>query len=239
MRSKKIVLVALVLLFVGGASAGIWVLLVHEPDFYARCAIPFGRERQRQAGEFMSEFGMLVDHIQHESREWDAQFYEKAINSYFEESFVPSGVAKRVLPEGVSHPRVAITPNNIRLAFRYGQGVISTVVSIDLRVWLAPKERNVVALELQGLHAGSLPISAQSLQEQVTEVARPNNIDVTWYRHEGNPVALLRFQADKPRPTVLLKEIRLRAGCLSIKGTASEPPMLGMLPFGEFHSGGE
>jgi hypothetical protein len=231
MKPKSVLLGLLTFVTLGAIGAATFVLLWHEPDFYQRSNIPEGRERQVAAGEFIGEFGMFVDKVQHEEP-WDARFTEKAINSYFDESFVPSGVAQRVLPEGVSRPRISIEPDRIRLAFRYGTGLMTTVVSIDVRVWVAAQERNVVVLELQGLHAGALPISAQTLQQRVTDMARPQNIDVTWYRHKGNPVALLRFQADRPRPTVHLKQIELRRGFMTIRGSSTEPPTLGaMLPF--------
>jgi hypothetical protein len=50
----------------------------------------------------------------------------------------------------------------------------STVISISFRVWVAPKEANVVVLELQSLYAGALPISAQSLLDQLAELKRPH-----------------------------------------------------------------
>lgn len=231
MTRKSFLLGTLSAGLVAGVGTAVVSLLLSEPDFYVRSAVPQGRERQESAGEFLSEFGMFVDKIQHEEHDWGVRFTEKSINSYFEESFVTSGVARRVLPEGVSRPRVAIEPDKIRLAFRYGTGIMKMVVSIDLRVWLPSRERNVVALELQGLHAGSLPISAQTLQQRVSDTARPQNIDVTWYRHNGNPVALMRFQADRIRPTVQLKQLELRPGCIVIKGSATEPAALGaMLP---------
>lgn len=231
MKPKSLLLGGTTVAVLGTAAAALFFLVRHEPDFYVKSAVPEGRERQVEAGGFISEFGMFVDKVQHEEP-WDASFTEKAINSYFDESFVPSGVAERVLPEGVSQPRVVIEPDRLRLAFRYGTHMVTTVVSIDVRVWVAAQERNVVALELQGLHAGALPISAQSLQQQVTDMTRPQNIDVTWYRHKGNPVALLRFQADRTRPTVHLKQIELRRGFMIIRGSSSEPSTLGaLLPF--------
>src|SRR5262249_48018913 len=134
-----------------------------------------------------------------------------------------SGVAEKLLPEGVTGPRVSITADKIRLAVRYGTPPWSAIISIDLRVWLAAKEANVVALELQGLHAGSLPISAQSLLEQIKEVGRVHNIEVTWYRHNGNPVALLRFQSEQ-RPAGPLSRLELRPGTLTIAGRAPRSP---------------
>src|SRR5262249_38998119 len=157
---------------------------------------------------------------------WQASFTEAQINSYFEEDFLTSRVAEKLLPEEVAAPRVAIEQDKIRLAFRYGTPPWSTIISIDFRVWLAPKERNVIVLELQSLHAGSLPISAQSLLEQLSEVVRKRNIDVMWYRHNGNPAAVLRFQSDQPRPTVQLRQLELRNGLLRLVGRSirAAPP---------------
>src|SRR5262249_30333323 len=85
-------------------------------------------------------------------------------------------------------------------------------------VWLARGDANVIALELQGMRAGSLPISARSLLERLTEAADRNNIKMTWYRHDGNPVALLRFQSDQPRPSVLVEHLTLGKGHLLVDG---------------------
>src|SRR5690606_6366340 len=146
------------------------------------------------------------------------------INSYFEEGFKTSNLASQVLPEDISDPRVRIEPDRFFLAFRYGQGAWSTVVSLEMRVWLPPVEPNSVALELMSFQVGALPISVQSVLEKVTEVATKNGIALEWYRRNetGNPVALLRFQADRPRPTVQLRSIRFEKGVMLISGRTRE-----------------
>ena len=63
---------------------------------------------------------------------------------------------------------------------------------------------------------------SRELLERISEVARQNGIDVTWYRHEGYPVALLRFQADQQRPTLQFKAVKFEPGCISIHGQANE-----------------
>jgi hypothetical protein len=132
---------------------------------------------------------------------------------------VLSNLAEKILPDGVSAPRIAIDPDKIRLAFRYRVGPLNTIISIDMRVWLATKrEPNVIGLELQGLHAGAVPIAAQSLLEQISETARQNGIEVIWYRHNGNPVALLRFQADQPHPTIQFTKLQLHSGQIVLEG---------------------
>jgi hypothetical protein len=231
MTRKSLLLASTVVLIVAGVASVVIMLVAHEPEFYHRAAVPPGKERKQRSGKFIQDFFQFCQDV-HNYQEWNARFEEECINSYFEEQFVPSGLAEKILPEGISTPRIAIEADRIRLAFRYGTGTLSTVISIEMRMWLAPKEPNVVAMELQGLHAGSLPIAAQSLLEQISEAARQNNIDVTWYRHNGNPVALLRFQADQDRPTIRLDHLALHKGVLEVQGRSLDsPPLRAMLSF--------
>jgi hypothetical protein len=231
--SRKSVLLGLGLLAVlAAAVAGILLVLVrHEPDFYRKIALPPGKERQRHSSEFQTKCSLLFTKMK-DYREWQERFTEAQINSYFDEGFINSNLDKSMLPEGISSPRVSIERDRIRLAFRYGsEPWCSAVVSIDFRVWLVAHEVNVVALELQGLHAGSLPMSCQSLLERISEMLRRReDIEVTWYRHNGNPVALLRFQANQARPSVRLERLELGQGELIIGGRSVEPaPLRAML----------
>jgi len=226
--NRKSVLFGLgVALFLAGIGTVLVLLFLHEPAVYARSSQPEGEERKILSGQFNSEFVHLADGI-HNKPTWDATFTEKSINSYFEEDFVRTGVAKS-LPEGMSAPRVAIEPDKLRLAFRYNFGPWNTIISIDMRLWLATKrEPNVIALELQSLHAGSLPIAAQSLLEQISETARQNGIEVIWYRYHGNPVALLRFQANEPHPTIQFLNLKLESGQLVITGRSIDGGTAGL-----------
>jgi hypothetical protein len=211
MRRRTVLLIAgAVVLLVAGTVTGLAVLVRQEPAFYREKAEAPGQARRQHSTAFVEQFFNLLSAITGESPTWRASFTEKQINSYFE----------------VSEPRVALDEDTIKLAFRYGSPPWSTVISIDLRVWQPKNELNVVALELQGLHAGSLPISAQSLLEEISEVARKKNIEVTWYRHGGNPVALLRFVSDRPRPTVQLKFLRVADGALTVAGISEPAPRL-------------
>src|SRR5262245_25629721 len=196
MRRKSVLMAVGVLVLAGLVILGVLALLArHTPRFYDRASVPAGKLRQDQSKSCFQEFGQLFNAIKNHYPSWHVTFTEAQLNSFFEEEFLTSGIAKRLLPEGVTAPRVVIEQDKIRLAFRYGTPPWSTIISVDMRVWLAPKERNVVVLELQSLHAGSLPISAQSLLEQLSAMIRRHGIDVTWYRHNGNPTAVLRFQS--------------------------------------------
>jgi hypothetical protein len=129
-----------------------------------------------------------------------------------------------VLPEGIGQPRLRFDQDRLQLGFRCGRGAWSTVITVELRVWLPAGQTNAMALELVGLHAGALPVKAQSTLERIAQAARENGIEVTWYRHNGHPVALLRFQADLPRPTIELQAVNLEQGSIMIRGRYPDGP---------------
>lgn len=222
MSRKSLLFGFATLLMLAGLAGGLILAVKHEPVFYLKSALPPGKERKQRSGQFVQDFNQFCQEA-HASRIWSGHFEQDCLNSFFDEHFIASGLDTRILPEGISMPRVTFgPPDHIRLGFRYGKGLLSTIIAIDMRVWLASKAPNVVALELEGLHAGALPVAAQSLLERISEAAGQNNINVTWYRHDGHPVALLRFQADQDRPTVKLEHLCLKPGVLEIQGRAME-----------------
>jgi hypothetical protein len=231
MRRKSVLMAFGILVLVGcGILAALALMARHEPGFYRRAAVQPGPVRQSQSKAFQTEFAQLITNITNRDVLWRVTFTEAQLNSFFEEDFLSSGVAERLLPDSVRAPRVVLEQDRIRLAFRYGTPPWSTIISIDFRIWLAPKQYNVVVLELESLHAGSLPISAQSLLEQLSDALRRHNVEVTWYRHKGNPAAVLRFQSDQARPTVQLRRLEVRNGTLTIVGGSVEtapPPAAG------------
>jgi hypothetical protein len=203
------------------------VLIRYEPRRYASVVMPPGPERVDFSQQFYTEFLQVISDATapNGGRTWGASFTEKQINGYLNEGFVQSGLAERLLPERISEPRVVIEADRMRLAFRYGNSKLwSTVISVDFGAWVSKHEPNVLVLELLGFHAGALPISAQSLLESISQVGRESGIEVNWYRHEGNPVAVLRFQADQARPTLQLRAVRLEPGIISVQGGPGSEP---------------
>lgn len=217
--TRKSFLFALgIVLFLVGGSVGTLLLLVRSvPESYEQAHIPPGPQRVKYSKEFTRE---VVNAAQHgKDREWAVQLTDKQINSFFAEHFVNTREREQLLPESIREPRIMLEKDKIRLGFRYREGFWSTVITLDFRLWL-PKEGepNVIAMELQGIQAGRLPINAQSLLKEITNATRDHNIAVKWYRYEGNPVALIRFQADQPHSTIQLERVTVKEGKLIIQG---------------------
>jgi hypothetical protein len=221
MRRRSLILALLVVLFLlGGVSTTLALLVSHEPAYYRRGAIAAGKQRQAWSNQFLEEFAHLYNALQQDDS-WRAEFTAEQINAYLQDGFISSGVDEKMLPDRVEAPRIGLDDDCLRLGFRYGFGRWNAIITIDLRVWVAKSEANTVGLELIGLHAGSLPISAQSLLEHVSEAARRSGVDVSWYRYDGHPVALLRFGADQPRNPVHLKGVEIKVGRLILQGRST------------------
>lgn len=211
MSQRSFFLVAvLLLLLVSGIAATLIVLVRQEPAWYAAAALPPGPQRKGDSIAFTTEFFAMCNSLKNNENDPYFAVTDVQCNSFFEEDFLSMRFDRELAPDNFSQPRVAFDQDRIRLAFRYGHGLWSSIVSIDLRVWVPKSEPNVVALELEGFHAGALPISSQSLLEEVAEIGRKNGIDVNWYRHQKNPVALLRFQPDLQRPTFQIRAVQVK-----------------------------
>ena len=151
--------------------------------------------------------------------EWSASFAASDLNCFCSEmlSDRPSGL-ESLLPEDCTNPRLAIEGDRIKLGFTYGEGFWSSVVWVELRVWLPKHETNVIAVELVSLKAGALPMSAQSLLESIREAVHDANVEVSWYRHEGRPVGLFRFYANQMRPATQIHTLKIADGHITIAG---------------------
>ncbi|MBI3408410.1 MAG: hypothetical protein HY040_08640 [Planctomycetes bacterium] len=225
-RKRKIWWTSLGCAAVLGALLAFGLLIKHEPSFYRRAAVGQGQDRVKLSNEFVGNMAKLHVFWKEGKGGWEIGFSEAQINSYFHEGFLRFGEAETLRKHGISEPCVSFEQDHFRLAFRYGTGLWSTVVSYDLKLWLAPKEMNVVMIEIQGHHAGGLPISSQSLLNEISEVARRSNLDVAWYRNNGNPVAMVRFLQEQARPSAKLTGLDTRPGLLVLKGNSNEPQTL-------------
>jgi hypothetical protein len=227
--SRRSLLLAIAIFFclTCGVGASLWMLIRYEPNVYMHAAVPPGEQRHQLSEKCCRRLMQLYNSVAgQEDQEWAHSFSDGEINSYLAEHFVQSRLDERMLPEGITEPRIVIEQDKIRVAFRYGKGLWSSVVSIDLRVWLVKGEPNVVALKLIGFHAGALPVSAHSLLENITKTCQEHNIGVDWYRDEGYPVALIRFQNEQPHPTLELELIKLEKGSIHIQGHTKDPASL-------------
>lgn len=229
MRRPVLISLLLLMILVAGGLLTVYILLRHEPDFYRLAAVPPGSQRQQDSRAFETQAFDLYTGINN-AIEWEARFTEQQVNSYLAEDFIRSNLAAQFPPE-ITEPRVVFRQATILLAFRYGDSSWQSIVSIEAKVWVSKQEPNVVALQFEELRAGALPLAVKVLQDHLEDCFRRQNIQLQWYRHEGKPVALLRFQADKREPSIQLLELDIGEGTIYFKGRSVDPDVRRMVEY--------
>src|ERR1022692_4502051 len=222
MQKRKLFgLCGITALILAGGVIALGALAKHEPSFYLQRQGAPSKERTGLALTFASHFGQMM---QDRGRKviWGCNATEAEMNSFFAEMLMQQGEAEGLRNLGISAPSVFLEQDHLRLAFRYGSGWFSTIISYELKVWLVPKEPNVIAVEVLRARAGALPISNHSILRQLSEFGRKQNYRVTLYRHEGNSVAIIDLQGDQQQPKNVLTALTITPNLLSIRGRTLE-----------------
>ncbi|OWK43887.1 hypothetical protein [Fimbriiglobus ruber] len=218
----------------GAVVTVIAVLLKRDPEFYSSSEsdIP---DDPTVAPMVLTRFSDLQNDMR-EKANWGGRFTVAELNAFLREHLDDGEGLASVLPSNLHTPRVSIDGDRIRIAARYQLGesaTFSTVVWVDLRIWLVKDELNTIAIELVGAWAGSLPIEwkIQSKLDLITETARDSlNADVTWYRHDGHPVGLFHFYADQRNPTTRFKSIHVSENQVTVTGKSMVDPTMPTTP---------
>lgn len=218
LRRRSIVL-ALALLLGGSAVClgGLLTTVKREPAFYRDAPCPSEWDAREKSARLVTRVQELKNDIRSKP-EWGDTFTAEDLNCFFLENMSKPGGLCSMLPTGFHSPRVSIDGDRLRLGFRYRDGFWSTVVWVELKVWLVANETNLIAIEVCDMCAGGLPIGSQSILDAVSEAARDSNVEVTWYRHKGNPVGLFRLYADQPRPAAQVRTLEVNDGKIVVAG---------------------
>ncbi len=244
MRRRPLILTVLALALLAAALlAGLYALLRAEPEFY-RAALAEDGALSPGSSEVFTKFADLQTNMLTSQGDWSASFTAPELNAFVREQLEEdSGLIRQLLPPGVKAPRVAIEGDRLFIGARVqvapaglASDATTAVLSLELRPWVVPGQPNLVAIELCGLRAGRVPVGLQRYLDQFSDAARGANIDVTWYRHEGNPVALMRFYADLPQPPTLIRRFGVQEGTVTLAGSA--PPLPGAPAAGQPALGG-
>ncbi|MBA4189775.1 MAG: hypothetical protein C0467_17460 [Planctomycetaceae bacterium] len=220
-----LVAVGLIVLLVSGVVGVLVSMLKCEPAFYTDAACPNDYDTREKASRVLTRIQDLKTDIRTKG-EWGETFSAEELNCFFAETMTANGSFASLLPEGFSAPRVAVEGDHLKLGFRYGEGFWSAIVWIELRVWLVAEDINVMAVEVCDLRAGRLAVGTQSVLDAIAEAARGSNIDVTWYRHNGNAVGLFRFFPDQVQPASNVLTLETREGKVVVAGrTRTDLPL--------------
>ena len=209
MRKRKwFGLCCVAVILIGAGSTALAIALKHVPNFYVQSQVEPGDARNFLANQYLSRLAQMMTDKKEDI--WGCTASEAQLNSFFEVHFSKMGEAESLRKLGINDPVVAMEKDHVRLGFRYGAGWFSTIVSYELKIWLVPKEANTIAVEIVNARAGAVPISSQSILQQLSEFARSQNMKVSLFRHEGHPVAVIGLQAEQdPHPKWLLTTVAI------------------------------
>jgi hypothetical protein len=207
-------------LLLGGVSLCFGTMLYlarREPAFYRDAAVASEWDAREKSARLLTRWQDLKNEIISRS-EWGETFTAEELNCFFAEHMSRQGGLCASLPPGFHSPRIAIDGDRLKLGFRYREGFWSTIVWVELRIWLVKDETNLIAMEVCELSAGDLPFGSQSILDAISESVRSSNVDVTWYRNKGKPVGLFRLYADQPRPVAQVFTLKVEDGKIVIAG---------------------
>jgi hypothetical protein len=219
MRRRRPFFIALALLLTATSVVfgGLLFAAKKEPSFYTAANQPGDWDTHERSARLLTRVIDLQNDIRSKD-EWGDTFTAEDLNAFFIENLGPKGRLLDALPKGFHSPRIAIEGDRLFLGVKYRDGFWSTVVWLELKVWLVKDETNVAAVEVCGLKAGRLPFGSQSILDKISDVARESSIDVTWYRNKSNPVGLFRFFAKQPRATSQILTLEVKDGKIVIAG---------------------
>lgn len=195
----------------------LWVLLTYQPEFYRNVAIISPERRHAEAQKFVAQSLQLRNDIVNEPI-WEAVFTDEQVNSWLEEDLVEHFSDQ--IPPGVHEPRVVFELDRVHFGFQLDQGPLRSIVSVAARVRV-PGE-NELALTIEKIRAGVVPIPADQLLDQITEVARSHGLEVRWERDGDLPVALVKYTPNPRRRDVILERLQILNGQIRLAGRSSK-----------------
>jgi hypothetical protein len=217
-RRRPFFLALLILLTAAGlVFGGLIAVAKREPAFYAAADRPSDYDTHEHSAKLLTRVMDLQGEIR-AKEEWGDTLTAEDLNAFFIENLGPKGRLVEALPKGFHSPRISIEGDRLFLGVKYREGFWSSVVWLELKVWLVADQTNVAAVEVCNLKAGRLPFGSQTILDKIADVARESSIEVTWYRNKSNPVGLFKFFAKQPQATSQVLTLDVRDGKLTVAG---------------------
>ncbi|WP_435019657.1 hypothetical protein TA3x_001409 [Tundrisphaera sp. TA3] len=215
---RRVSLIAAIVAVVVTVPLAGWLMLTHQPTFYRRMAKLPREQREAKAKHFVASSLQLRNDIANELN-WEAVFSDQEVNAWLAEDLV-TYFADQIPPE-VHEPRIAFESDRVTLAFQLDQGPIRSVIWVVARARVP--EDNVLALTIEKVRAGVIPISVDRFVKPMTDQALDHGLDVAWSEEDGLPVAQIRFRPEQARSDVILERLKIRQGQIRLSGRSDRP----------------
>jgi hypothetical protein len=217
--SRKLPLVSFLagglLLLALGVAGGVYWASQHVPHFYEEALSQEPAQQQAANDQLLENATALAASARREGH-WSALFTADQINAWLAID-LPQNFPG-LLPAEVVAPRVRLSPGKATIACRYEEGSISTVVSLNVELYV--HEPNVLALRIHNVRAGAIPIPLSQVLEGVTRAAEEMNLRLRWLKAEGDPVALVTLPSTMGKDGIYyrLEVLDLRDGVMYVAG---------------------
>ncbi|MGD9632804.1 MAG: hypothetical protein AB7G28_07435 [Pirellulales bacterium] len=194
---------------------GVYVALAQEQPFYTAALSADPQRLAIGSRELESRASVLYSETRQVGA-WQAAFTEEQINGWLAVRL--ANTYAEALPENISEPRVSLADDQLTLAFRTRRGGVETVVTARATLLLTDEAK--VAIRLQSVHAGALPLPVMQVADDISHACQELDLPVSWTQVDGEPVALVdvnRGAGAGGRP-ISLSALELREGTLYIEG---------------------
>jgi hypothetical protein len=212
------------LLGLAGAAAMVAFWAYREatavPEFYAQAmARPKPSRPAKEAADELEREVLTVQNQLQQAEPWELVLKEDDINAW-----VATELPRKMphlLPKEVEDPRIVIRDQRVYFACRHEKalgGVLSVV--LEPRLTDVPNE---LALRVESVSVGRLPLPQAQYLDAVTKAAARSNLALRWEEHEGTAVAkvIVPDQYEDLRDRVVkIEALEVREGELIIRGTA-------------------
>jgi hypothetical protein len=210
---RRWIVLGLGVLGLAALPGAFWVGLNHRPQFYRRTAAVPPERRRAEAKHFLKQSLQLYNDLHNEAR-WEAAFTDAEVNAWLAEDLVTHFADQ--IPPGVYEPRVAFEADRVTLAFQLDRGPIRSVIWVVARARVS--EGNVLALTLEKIRAGVVPLPARELTGRIDAHARGHGLDIRWMQDGDCPVALIRYSPAPGRPDIVLERLHVQDGRILLAG---------------------
>lgn len=193
---------------------GLLIYQLHRaPDFYRQAVEQPAASQQVASDEFLSNVTATVSQAQRPGA-WRTEFTEEQVNGWL--AFDLPRNHPELLGESNHAPRVELDENIGRVAFEY-RGLVNTVVCLELSAEV--RDPRTVAIRLQSLSGGAVPLPLGSVVEEVSAAAAQLNHEVHWTEEDGRPVALVTIpDLEENGQEITLVDVRLQPDRLVLVG---------------------
>lgn len=205
-------------LLVGMTVFGIYQASQSVPQFYQEALTLKPAEADRAGEELERHVLSLQNELQDRQPDWQLRVTDQQINGWLSSDLHEK--FPELLPKDVENPRIQFDDGNASIACRLKVGQISVVLSILLQAYLTDQP-NEIAIQVEHVRAGKLPVPLHNLLDQIAAAALDSGVVVRWSQHNGDPVALIRLPASgdtRNSNNLVLQQLNVKPGELQVAG---------------------